>query len=319
MLKILIRSLGLILCVFVLGVGWLLGSAHLQLRRVVPTLPTVAAIQARVKASSDGPVSLRWLNTGSQVTPRSLMLGSDDPDPGQPYTLCHSVFVLEWADGRTLLVDAGMTREEAANFGALGEWAGAGPVEIHTTVGEALGARNQRVDGAVFTHLHVDHTEGSRELCSLVGDKKLSVFMTPNQAREQNLHTSAGLELLQSLDCLELQELDAEPLAALPGFPGVSVINAAGHTPGSQVLVVALQGKEGITPIVFTGDVVNHIGGVTHNVGKPALYSAIIVPEYDERLGEVRQLIRTLRDDAGFEVLVSHDRNALEASSVIPY
>ncbi|MFT4571814.1 MAG: glyoxylase-like metal-dependent hydrolase (beta-lactamase superfamily II) [Candidatus Binatia bacterium] len=319
MLKRILAVVSVLVLLALLFVSWLIGSAHFQIRRIRPALPTVGAVRSAVDAVSDGPVRLRWINTSSQASPRAAALGSADPNPELPYRLCHSSFVLEWADGRTLLIDAGMTRPEAEKFGALGQWVGAEPAEIITTVGETLGSNNQRIDGLMFTHLHVDHIEGARELCPLVGDNRLPVFMTGNQRNEQNLHTSQGLRTLEALKCLDLRELADQALAPVAGFPGLFVIQASGHTPGSQVIVAALRTEGRNTPVVFTGDTVIQIDGVTHDVSKPALYSALIVPEDDERLGEVRRFLRSLRDESEFELLVSHDQYALEASSIFEY
>src|SRR5690606_26561703 len=153
-------------------------------------------------------------------------------------------------------------------------------------VAEELARAGDHADGVVFTHLHVDHVDGVRELC---GDpaRRLAVPMTPNQARLHNYTTSGPFETLQSLPCGDLRELPERDLAELPGFPGVFVIQAAGHTPDSQVVVAALRRGGRPSPVVFTGDIVNHIEGINLDLGKPAVYSALVVPEDDGRLGAV--------------------------------
>lgn len=314
----------LLVVVIVLALGlaaaaWFLVPAHLQIRSVHPPLPSPDAVQARVAEAVGGPVKLSWINTSSQVTPRSGVLGRADPRPGLPYRLCHSSFVLEWEDGRTLLVDAGMTREQAKSFGAAGELVGGGPVDVNTTVAEELSRHGDNADGVIFTHLHVDHVDGVRELCGGDSARRLAVPLTPNQARTHNYTTAGVFATLESLPCADLRELPDRELAELPGFPGVFVVQAAGHTPDSQVIVAALRRDGRPAPVVFTGDVVNHIDGINLDLGKPAVYSALVVPEDDARLGTVRRLIRALRDEAGFAVLVSHDQIALEASGVPRY
>jgi glyoxylase-like metal-dependent hydrolase (beta-lactamase superfamily II) len=319
MVKVLLRGGLAVLLVGAVAAMWFLIPAHLQIRGTRPPLPPLGTIRAEVAAAADGPVRLSWINTASQATPRRNVLGAGDPHPQRPYRLCHSSFVLEWRDGRTLLVDAGMTRAQAESFGAAGEWAGGEPAQVLTTVAGELRGRGQRADGVVFTHLHVDHVDGVRELCDAGSEHRLAVSMTPNQARLHNYTTAAAFATLQSLPCADLVELPDDEIAELPGFPGVFVIRAAGHTPGSQVVVAALRRGGRPTPVVFSGDVVNHIDGINLDLGKPALYRALVVPEDDRRLGEVRRLIRSLRDEAGFEILVSHDEMALEASAIARY
>jgi glyoxylase-like metal-dependent hydrolase (beta-lactamase superfamily II) len=97
------------------------------------------------------------------------------------------------------------------------------------------------------------------------------------------------------------------PLAELPGFPGVGVIWAAGHTPGSQVVLAAVRGPDGtVRRFAFAGDVANAVDGIRHDVPKPFLYRTLLVPEDDARLGTVRRFLAHL-EQAGFAVVPAHD------------
>lgn len=317
-LKRVLSTLFGLLTLALLLAAWILVPAHLQIRRERPALPTLQDVRQAIAVEGDLPIRLSWIDTSSQATPRSNVLGSGDPHPERPYRLCHSSFVLEWSDGRILLVDTGMTRSQAEDFGALGEWAGAAPIEVRTTVGEALGERAGAVAAVVFTHLHVDHVDGVRELCAAPRRAEISVFMTHAQAGPPNYTTRAALDTVRQLDCLRPVEIDAG-IAPLPGFPGVFVFDAGGHTPGSQVVMASVRTPEGPKPVVFSGDIVNNIDGINYDVGKPLAYRLFVVPESETRLGELRRFLRAMRDEAGFEILVSHDEGALQASSVAPY
>jgi glyoxylase-like metal-dependent hydrolase (beta-lactamase superfamily II) len=313
--RVLLAAVALVIIAFVAS-AVVLVPAHVGIRREHPPLPAIETVQAALSAVVDGPVRLRWIVTSSQAMPRSMVLGSGDPHPDRPYRLCHSAFAVEWEDGRILLIDAGMTRAQAAAFGAMGEWAGAEPIEVATTVAAALGPRVKDAAGVVFTHLHVDHVDGVRELCAAGDEPRIDAFLNSAQAQRTNHTTGDALATVRSLPCLRPVELAAAGLLPLEGFPGAFVIPVAGHTPGSQVIVIAMRDGRGRRAIAFTGDVVNHIDGVNFDIGKPALYRALVVPEDDGRLSEVRRFLRDLRDIAGFELLVSHDEYALASSSV---
>lgn len=313
--RVLLAAVALVILAIV-AAAVVLVPAHVGIRREHPPLPSIEIVRAAVSGVADGPVRVRWINTSTQAVPRSSVLGARDPHPGRSYRLCHSAFAVEWEDGRILLIDAGMTREQAAAFGALGEWVGAKPIEVATTVAESLGPRVKDAAGVVFTHLHVDHVEGVRELCAPGDGPRIAAFLNQAQARRTNHTTGDALATVRSLPCLRPVELAAAGMLPIEGFPGAFVIPVAGHTPGSQVVVVALRGDSGRRPLVFTGDVVNHIDGINFDVGKPALYRALVVPEDEGRLSEVRRFLRDLRDRAGFELLVSHDEYALATSSV---
>ena len=230
--------------------------------------------------------------------------------------MSHPAFVLEWADGRILLIDTGMTRQGAIDFGRPLEWlAGAAPMQPLGSVASRLGDARQRVRGIVFTHLHIDHVGGITELCEGL-DHPIRVFMTEAQAERPNYTTRRGLKLLQQTSCVREERLQSHRLMPLPGFDGVFVIAAGGHTPGSQMVSAVVVGPEGARGFVFTGDVVNNIDGVSDNIPKPYLYSLLMVPEDSVRLDELRRYLKELRDGNGFRLLVSHDQKSLEQSDV---
>ena len=70
---------------------------------------------------------------------------------------------------------------------------------------------------------------------------------------------------------------------------------------------------------IFTGDVVNQIDGVRQNIPKPALYSALVVPESTARLEALRRFLAGLERDHGVGLLVSHDQLSIEASGISKY
>lgn len=282
-----------------------------QERRPLPALNPVLAGGAR-----NGPLRVSYINTASQEMPRSGVLDPQlDPWPQESYVMSHASFVLEWADGKLMLVDAGMTRAGALEFGKPIEWMGSGqPIRAHPSVAERLGDARSRVAAAVFTHLHADHVGGISELCTT--PQPITVFMTPAQAERPNYTTRPGWNLLRESPCVQSRLLPDDSLAAIPGFPGVYVVAAGGHTPGTQIIVAHLPDGERFRRIAFVGDVANHIDGITYNVPKPFLYSLLVVPEDRPRLDELRRWLRTLRDTHGVELVVTHDQLALERSGI---
>lgn len=290
--------------------------AHRQIRNLEPELPPADAILA-FDPTSDLPVSLSWLNTASQRMPRSAVLEpSLDPTPKAPYTMGHTAFVLEWPDGRILLIDAGMDRDAARRFGKPLEFlAGAEPISPLGSVAEKLGASLSRVQAIAFTHEHVDHTQGVIALCSL-RTKPVRLIQNRLQLEESNYTTREAKKQIAEAPCLEREIAEGGPLFAVRGFPGIAFFAAAGHTPGSQVFVAHVRGSAGVRTYLFTGDVVNQIDGVRANIPKPRLYSMVMVPEAPGRLDALRRLLAELERDHGAALLVSHDQLSLEASGV---
>ena len=303
-----------------------LAVAHAAVRRERAPLPARAEVVATARVG-DNPVRISVANTARQAMPRSAVLEAAlDPNPGEPYVMSHPSFVLEWPDGKILLVDVGMDREGALRFGRpIEQLSGGSAIEPLATAADQLGPAAERVEGVVFTHLHQDHVGGVTALCR-GRTRPLRVFMTEAQDRRPNYTTRPGRELLAGVKrgaqgagdapCVDGIPIASGGLQPVPGFPGVFVIAAGGHTPGSQIVVANVDGGAGAQQFAFTGDIVNSIAGIDFDVPKPRLYRLLVVPEADERQGELRRFLRDLRDAGGAILLVSHDARQIEASGV---
>lgn len=301
------------LTVLVLGiVAGMLGMAHWRIRSLRPPLPEAAAVEEAI-AVGDPPIQLSWINTATQKTSRdSVLASSEDPNPTAPYVMSHPSFVLQWADGRALLVDSGMTREGAVSFGRPLEALGAGPIQPLVTAAEGLGDACRQVRGLIFTHLHSDHVGGIVDLCRCAGHS-IQVFMNPNQARETNYTTSGSLELLKETDCVEIAELGGEgPVWTVPGFGGVAIAYAGGHTPDSQAVFARVGAGAGARRYAFAGDLVNNVDGILHQVPKPYVYSLLIVPEDRAQLALWRERLKQMGSE-GYGLVVDHDQLSIES------
>jgi glyoxylase-like metal-dependent hydrolase (beta-lactamase superfamily II) len=206
-----------------------------------------------------------------------------------------------------------MEAEYARAFGRPMEWIlGAEPVVAGRSVAEALGTARERLAGVVFTHLHVDHTQGIGLLCAAPA-APFPVFMTAAQAERPNYTTRSGLAQVRAAACARPVVLGDSGLAPLAGLPGVGVIRVAGHTPGSQ-LVVAWVGAEGARRgFVLAGDVVFEKRQIDQDLPKPLAYRLLVTPENETQLGGARRWLRALEREQGFTVVPSHDQAYLES------
>jgi glyoxylase-like metal-dependent hydrolase (beta-lactamase superfamily II) len=288
-----------------------LGLAHREIRARAPALPSDAEVLALAEVTG-GATAVAWYETASQGVPRRQVLDPGlDASPDEPYVMAHSSFALGWPDGRLLLVDLGMDHEAAAAFAVPLRWVGGGIPLSFGGPATALGPAVTRVAGVLFTHLHTDHVEGGLGLCAARAGAALPVFQTAAQAERVNYTTRPGRSLLERAGCLSSRRLMSAALAPVPGFPGVGVVDAAGHTPGSQVVLAVVTDAGRTRRLAFTGDVANHVAGIRQNVGKPFLYRLLVVPESEARLARVRQWLLHLERELGFELLVAHDQAQL--------
>jgi glyoxylase-like metal-dependent hydrolase (beta-lactamase superfamily II) len=295
----------------------LLLHAHVQIRRLDPELPTLAAMRAQADVA-DLPIRVSYWNTASQVTPRAQVLeASLDPAPETPYVMSHPSFLLEWEDGRALLVDAGMDRDEAVAFGRPIEWVGGEPVVPHGSIAERIApALAGRPLAIAFTHLHTDHVGGVVALCAaLPPDTQVRLFQTRAQIELVNFTTWPGRAALARAPCLARERLADAALAPLPGYPGAFAIRAAGHTPGSQILGAFVREASGVRGYLFAGDAANAIDGVRRDVPKPRGYRLFLVPESESRQARVRAFLREA-EAAGFVIAIAHDERHLATTGI---
>lgn len=296
------KHIGLALCVLIFA-GLLYPAAvfvraHAQIRAIEPELPSRADLIAAIDVE-DGPVGVSYLNTSSQPIDDASEMG-------------HPAFVFEWADGRRFMLDAGMQRDEALEFGKpLELLLGAGPAVGHGSVVELMEGGASTVAGIAFTHLHVDHTGGIIPLCGAL-DRPLPVFQTPWQADERNYTTDMGYEHIVAAGCARPERLSGGAIHRIPGFPGLVAVAAGGHTPGSTMYMAQINGQGWL----FSGDVTNSRVELVDNTPKERLYSLFIVPEAPERLEVLRLWLAALDRDEAIRVVVSHDLTALEGSGL---
>ncbi len=299
------RKVGVgVLAIIALGcvlIAAILIEAHLEMRGITPPLPEVAAV-ASLAAVEGGPVRIRYINTATQRGPDSAVMG-------------FTAYLLEWADGRSFLIDAGMEREEAEVFGEPIELLlGADPIEPHGSVAELMGEAKARVAGAGFTHLHSDHTGGFPGLCA-GGDSSITLFQTRWQAERGNYGTIPGSDDIEEASCARLVVLDGSLVQPVPGFPGLFALAAGGHTPGSTIFVAHV----GESTWVFSGDITNFIASVEENRPKALPYSLFVVPENRDHLEHLRLWLRDLDAVAQTIVVPSHDLGALEETGMEPF
>jgi glyoxylase-like metal-dependent hydrolase (beta-lactamase superfamily II) len=88
-----------------------------------------------------------------------------------------------------------------------------------------------------------------------------------------------------------------------PAAPGIALVKAAGHTPGSQMVYVALQsGRE----YLLIGDVAWHMDGVRQVVAKDAPWITEVEPLVTAQLRWLNELSRA---DPPLLIVASHDED----------
>lgn len=211
--------------------------------------------------------------------------------PKEPSIQARTVFQVVYPDG-TVMVDSGMDLQVHKFFGR-------GVEEPYFP--DAAAKVEKALQAAriiVMTHEHGDHVAG--------------IIRTPffNELAAKTVLTRTQVDTL--MHDPQLPEIRLTPEMAqhfitidydkyYPFAPGMALIKAPGHTPGSQMIYVALaSGKE----FILAGDVAWHMDGVRNVIGKDAPWVKEDVADVNAELQWLHDLTQTQQN---LTVVLSHD------------
>ena len=211
--------------------------------------------------------------------------------PAEPSVQARTAYQIVYPDG-TVMVDTGMDLATHQFFGR-GVQEPYFP-EQAAQVAQAL----QRAKAIIVTHEHGDHIAGVIRSPSFA---ELAPKTVLTRQQVQTLMTEPQIPELRLTPemAARLRVIDYDDAMAFA--PGIALIKAPGHTPGSQMVYVALQsGSE----LLLAGDVAWHMDGVRMNVGKDAPW----IKEPPELIAaELNWLNELSRTEKNLAIVISHD------------
>ena len=224
--------------------------------------------------------------------------------PATPSVQARTAFQVVYADS-TLMIDAGMDQQVHNFFGR-------GVVEPYDA---EAGTQVERAVRAarliVVTHEHGDHVAGvihTPQAAELAG----KTILTRTQV--QTLMTSPQMPEITLTPELASRYIVVDYDTYLPVAPGIAFVKSAGHTPGSQMVYVALEsGRE----YLFVGDATWLMDGVRQMIGKDAPW---ITEDQSSVMDQLRWLNGLSRSDPNLVIVASHDdeqRKELEQKGVL--
>ncbi len=281
--------LAIVVVLLVAGAGaWLWLTARTTVPETTSFVLDLAEVR-RLAASlpGDRPTRVNHEQVAVASLPRGAVFAG--ASAFEPLAFTHGAYQVVFPDG-FLLIDAAVDEQQLRQMDAKGTFDAAG----HAAVQEALGTAR----AIVVTHEHADHIGGlvhRSDPSQLVGRLLLTKEQLANGAELDRADFPA--ELRERLKPLEYDRY-------LPVAPGVVLIKAPGHTPGSQMVYVGLANG---TELIFLGDVAWHMEQIRQLWYRPRLVTDLFLGE--DRAAVMAQF-RTLHDlpaSPPVQLVASHD------------
>jgi glyoxylase-like metal-dependent hydrolase (beta-lactamase superfamily II) len=275
-------------------------------RSDVPETSTYALDLAEVRrlASSvagDKPLRVNHQELAIGSLPRGAIFAGESLSTPEP--MVHGAYQVVFPDGSYVVIDSAFDEAGLRAMNPDAKFQGDGYAAIQRAL---AGARK-----VVITHEHADHSGGFASYANpetLAGRLELNAEQLANKEQLERARFPATL-------ASSLTPLAYERYHALA--PGVVLVKAAGHTPGSQMIFVQLaDGKE----FLFLGDVAWHMDQIRELWYRPRLVTDFFIGEDRDA---VMAQFRALHDLAGrdpVQLVASHDvaqRDQLVASGAL--
>lgn len=206
----------------------------------------------------------------------------------EDHPMAHGAYRIAWADGRSVVVDAVFTEAQMNMMPGEGRFDARAFDKVKETMLEA--------DAVVLTHEHFDHIAG-------LGDIDDEAALAPRLVLNPEQHGSdeARQFLSQGLRDAVTPRDYAETMQVAPG---VVLLRAAGHTPGSQIVYVKpARGKE----LLLIGDVAWHLDQIRNEHYRPRLVTDLMLGEDREAVLHQMRALKDLLDSERVAVVSSHD------------
>ena len=211
--------------------------------------------------------------------------------PMEPSIQARTAFQVVYPDG-TVMIDSGMDLQVHKFFGR-------GVEEPYFQDDEsAVEAALKKAKLIVMTHEHGDHVAG-------VVRGPLAAELAPKsvltRTQIQTLLTNPQMPEIKLTPDMAKRYIVVDYEKYMPLAPGLTLIKSPGHTPGSQMIYVALQsGKE----YLFAGDVAWHMDGVRQIRGKDAPW---ITEDEPAMTAELTWLNSLTKSEPNLTIVISHD------------
>ncbi|MBO6688663.1 MAG: hypothetical protein JJ931_00995 [Henriciella sp.] len=300
MVKWTVRIVGILVLIFG-GLFWWLMLSGSTATKSAPGVFDLADWQSKASAPADQlPTSIRILEVGRDTAPP---FAAQAGRFGAPVAMSYNAVAINYPD-RQIVIGGAVDRPTAEGMAlSKTEWrfSDAAYTELTTAMIEA--------EHVLMTHEHLDHVMA---ISRHPDAEALAPNLVLNTPQIEALPLFADGELAPALTSLQSGLSGRVETIA----PGVVIVPAAGHTPGSQMVFITLQSGD---EILLIGDIVWNMGAIEALKTRPVLTQYMVFrPNYEDRSAikqQVRALHDMMADNPELIVLPAHDREWLMAAA----
>ena len=300
MLKWTIRIGGALAVLIGILFWWLLLSGSNAVKSA-PGLFDLADWRSKASAPADQlPTSIRVLEVGRDIAPP---FAAQAGRFGAPLAMSYNTVEINFPD-RKIVIGGAVDRPTAETMMlSEAEW------RFSDSAYDEMTAAMVDAEQVLMTHEHLDHVMA---IARHPNAEMLAPNLVLNAPQIEALPMFANGDLAPALTTLQSGlSGDVETIA-----PGVVIVPAAGHTPGSQMVFITLQNGE---EILLIGDIVWNMGAIEALKTRPVLTQYMVFrPNYEDRAAikqQVRALHDMMADNPSLAVLPAHDRDWLIAAA----
>jgi len=211
--------------------------------------------------------------------------------PAEPSVQARTAYQVVYADG-TVMIDSGMDQQVHKFFGRGVEE----PYDFEAAKQVEKAVRAAKL--IVMTHEHGDHVAGVIR-GPFAGEIALKTVLT--KAQVETLLTNPQMPEIKLTPEMAKRYIVMDYERYYPFAPGMALMKAAGHTPGSQMIYVTLEaGGE----YLFVGDSAWQMDGIRLMKGKDAPW---IKEDEDALMAQLTWLNRLENSEKNLRIVVSHD------------
>ncbi len=291
-LRAIALALAVLLAILAGGAFYLLGPSSVP-ERSDYAIDRAALARAALALPGDLPVRVNHVKVAEATMPRAALFSGFD---FSPHTMVHGAYQVVYPDGSYALIDAGFGPDVFEQMAARGE------AEYDAASFDALTRALPDARVVVITHEHLDHIQGLAE----VDDPAAMASRTfVPMAQYQNPATP---ELLSPALMKALEPVAYTGAHAIA--PGMAVLPASGHTPGSQLVYVQMADGPAW---LFIGDVAWHMDGIRQLAYRPRLVTDLLLGEDRRAVMAQYRTLNGMLDDPSLRIVSSHDLDQLNA------